>query len=410
MYDLLYNCNELETVMKNLDLIYICRAIGNLSGIPIRLLNGQKLVFFFSMVDLINDPVYLHVDAINSINNNIGYYVTPYFDYYGVVKCKNHTIIIGPTRQLKHTKQELNELAFLCDVPQESIASFSSALNSIPNMPLESLMQMLCVINYALNNEKMSLADVVVYDDMQKQIADLIETERLKDSYGNDDTVDVHNTLALEQTIMNYVKKGDIDALNEFIKKPVAANSGKIASNQIRQLKNIFIVSCTLVSRAAIRGGMDVNDAFSLSDFYIRKCELLNNIAQISSLQVTMIVDYTTRVSRLRNGDHTSKLTIEVKNYVLHHLSEQITTSQLAEALYMSRGYLCEKFKKESGVTLSDFILSTKIDEAKRLLLNTTKSISAIGEYLGFSSQSHFNNTFKKYVELTPKKYRNMKI
>lgn len=78
----------------------------------------------------------------------------------------------------------------------------------------------------------------------------------------------------------------------------------------------------------------------------------------------------------------------------------------LADTLYMSRGYLCEKFKKESGTTLSDFILATKTEEAQRLLIHTDKPISAISEYLGFSSQSHFNNAFKKYTGITPKRYR----
>lgn len=392
--------------MKNPDLNYICQAIGNLSGIPIRLYRSHKLIFFFSMVDLIKDPANIHLDAINKISDSIGYYATPDFDYYGIVKYDDYSIIIGPTRQLARSKQELNELAFMCDVPQDSIPAFSSALNNIPNMPLDSLMQMLCVINYVLNGKKTSIADIVVYEDMQKEMETSIEKERIENEYPDEDIVDVHNTLALEQTIMNYVKKGDIDSLNEFIKKPVVVNSGKIASDQIRQQKNIFIVSCTLVARAAIRGGMDVNDSLSLSDMYIRKCELMNNISQIANLQLRMIIDYTEKVNKLKNGQHTSKLTIDVKNYILHHLSESITTSAIADALYMSRGYLCEKFKKESGVTITDFILSTKTDEAKRLLTITDKSISAIGEFLGFSSQSHFNNTFKKYEGITPKKYR----
>lgn len=396
--------------MKNIDLTYVCAAIGNLSGIPIRLYSKNKLEFFFSMVKLVKDPILLHSEAIAAIKDYIGYYVTPYFDYYGLVKHNNQSIVIGPTRQLRHSEQELKELAFLCDVPSQDTASFISSLNNIPNMPLEGLMQMLCVINYVLNGSKVSLSEIVVYEDMQKEIETSMEKERIESAYTGEDVVDVHNTLALEQTIMNYVKKGDIDALNEFIKKPIAVNSGKIASDQIRQQKNIFIVSCTLVSRAAIRGGMDVNDALSLSDAYIRKCELLNNLPQISNLQLRMIVDYTSKVNRLRNGDHTSKLTLDVKNYILHHISDRISATELADSLYMSRGYLCEKFKKESGITLSEFILRTKTEEAKRLLSHTDKPISAIGAYLGFSSQSHFNNTFKKYTDLTPKKYRNMKI
>lgn len=392
--------------MKKVDLAYVCRAIGNLSGIPIRLYRRGKQVFFFSMVNLVKDPVNLYLDAINAISDNIGYYVTPHFDYYGVVKYGDQSIVIGPTRQLKHSAQEMKELAFLCDVPQDDFAAFSSALNNIINMPLDGLMQMLCVINYVLNGEKKQVSDISVFDEnMQKEIR-TEEAKALTESGLSEDSVDVHNTLALEQTLMNFVRKGDLDALNKFIEQPVVVNSGKIASDQIRQQKNIFIVSCTLVSRAAIRGGMDVNDSLSLSDFYIKNCELLNNLPQIAALQLKMVVDFTTKVNKIRNGNKTTKLVIDVKNYILHHLSEQITATAIANALYISRGYLCEKFKKESGTTLSDFILSSKTEEAKQLLTLTDKSISAISEYLGFSSQSHFNNTFKKYTGVTPNRYR----
>lgn len=392
--------------MKKVDLAYVCRAIGNLSGIPIRLYRRGKQVFFFSMVNLVKDPVNLYLDAINAISDNIGYYVTPHFDYYGVVKYGDQSIVIGPTRQLKHSAQEMKELAFLCDVPQDDFAAFSSALNNIINMPLDGLMQMLCVINYVLNGEKKQVSDISVFDEnMQKEIR-TEEAKALTESGLSEDSVDVHNTLALEQTLMNFVRKGDLDALNKFIEQPVVVNSGKIASDQIRQHKNIFIVSCTLVSRAAIRGGMDVNDSLSLSDFYIKNCELLNNLPQIAALQLKMVVDFTTKVNKIRNGNKTTKLVIDVKNYILHHLSEQITATAIANALYISRGYLCEKFKKESGTTLSDFILSSKTEEAKQLLTLTDKSISAISEYLGFSSQSHFNNTFKKYTGVTPNRYR----
>ena len=72
----------------------------------------------------------------------------------------------------------------------------------------------------------------------------------------------------------------------------------------------------------------------------------------------------------------------------------------------MSRTHLAAKFKSECGMTLTDFILREKVEEAKRLLRYSDKTLSMIGEYLGFSSQSHFTKTFKKYARQTPGQYR----
>ena len=107
----------------------------------------------------------------------------------------------------------------------------------------------------------------------------------------------------------------------------------------------MFIVTATLVSRAAIRGGMDVDDAFSHSDSYIQQCELLSLPEEIMNLQYRMILDYTARVERLHLGKHPMKLTVDVANYIQHHMSEPITAEKIAEELFLSRPYLSRKFK-----------------------------------------------------------------
>ena len=71
----------------------------------------------------------------------------------------------------------------------------------------------------------------------------------------------------------------------------------------------------------------------------------------------------------------------------------------------MSRPYLSAKFSREAGISLTDFILKQKTEEAKRLLRYSDKSAAAISSYLGFS-QSHFSRVFRKYSGKTPAEYR----
>ena len=63
--------------------------------------------------------------------------------------------------------------------------------------------------------------------------------------------------------------------------------------------------------------------------------------------------------------------------------------------------------KSEAGMTLSDFIIFEKAEEAKRMLRYTEKPISDISSDLGFSSQSHLIRVFRKLEGITPKEYRN---
>ena len=277
-------------------------------------------------------------------------------------------------------------------------------------MPLNSILQTLCSMNFVLNGEKLSLADITIYDEEQFRLSEEITAKQTETHY--DETNDlsndtaVHNTLALEQTIMNFVRHGDTAALKEWLKNAPAIRPGILSSDTLRQLKNTFIVTATLVSRAAIRGGMDVNDALSLSDAYIQKNEMLFSVESIVNLQYHMVLDYTERVEKLRLGKTPTKLTTDIANYVQKHLTEPIDIEALSNAMFISRTHLAVKFKKETGMTLTEFILKEKIEESKRLLRYTDKPISAIAAYLGFSSQSHLANVFRKYANSSPNEYR----
>lgn len=286
--------------------------------------------------------------------------------------------------------------------------NFVDGMKSIIRMPLESIMQILCTLNYVLNEEKLSLQDIAVFDDQKPELAqdDKIITDVQRYSSDNVPLQDIHNTFELEQAVMTIVQRGDTAALHNWIKAAPAVRGGIIAAEQLRQTKNTFIVATTLASRAAIRGGLSVEDSFSLSDAYIQKCELMNAPDKIIALQYRMITEYTARVERIRLGRHPGKLTIDVINYIQHHLSEPITVENIAKELYLSRPYLSRKFIEETGESLTDFILKEKVAEAKRLLRYSDKPLTAISGYLGFSSLSHFSKVFKKYNGNTPGAYR----
>ena len=391
---------------------YICTVIGNLSGIPVRLYENDKQVFYHSLSNLPKDPITLYSEDIFKIKTNLGYYITPFFNYYGVINFLQHKIVIGPTRQLPANEKDLRELAFQLDLINELADDFVQAMKSIVPMPLESIMQILCVLNHIFNKEKIKLEDIQIYEFQQMEIKQQFEDERTDKNFDTLTEIhqqqELHNTLAIEQTLMNIVRKGDSAALREWIDNAPAVRGGILASKQLRQQKNIFIVTATLTSRSAIRGGMDVDDALSLSDSYIQKCELLNSMINLTNLQYRMIMDFTERVERIRLGKHPSKLVIDISNYIQHHLSEAITTEDIAEYLFISRSRLSTKFKAEAGVNLTDFIMQEKIEEAKRLLRYSDKTSLVISSYLGFASQSHFSYVFKKFSGKTPNEYREL--
>lgn len=393
--------------MKKIDIKYLSTSIGNLAGVPVRIYENGVMTLFHSLQDFPADPIKPYVESVLNIGGNVGYFVTPYFNYYGVVRKGNTAIVIGPSRQTPMSEKDLRELAFSCDVSAGDTERFISAMKSLVQMPLESILQILCTVNHVLCGERLSLKDVAIYDlgnGTDNEIEINTDTD-LEDNIGTQDAV--HNTLTLENNLMDMVSRGDVQALTEWASVAPAVRGGRLADDACRQIKNTFIVSTTLTSRAAIRGGVDVEEALSLSDSYIRKCEFLSTAEQILNLQYRMVLDYTSRVEKQKASEGSSKLINDVAKYVRKNISGRTSVEEMARSMFISRTHLAAKFKQLTGMTLTDFILSEKTEEAKRLLKSTDKSLLAIGEYLGFSSQSHFTKVFKKYSGKTPSEYRN---
>ena len=394
--------------MQPLDLPYLLRSMGALSGVPVRLYENGSCVFSWFPVRIPKDPIELYRNEILSIAAHVGYYMTPLFHCYGVVNTADGKIVFGPTSQIMANEQDLKELAFRLDVPKEQVSAFVDGMHGITRLPAETLLQMLCTVNHILNGgETLAVSDVVIYGSEQETIKTNVERRRTMRVYEEPAAPqDMHNALALEEALMEIVRRGDTAALKRWLSEAPAIRGGTIAPNQLRQLRNTFIVAVTLASRAAIRGGMREDDAFTLSDGYIRRVELLTDHGKILNLQYNMILEFTEQVEKLHRGRHPTKLATDAANYVRQHLSEPVSTEKMAEAFYLSRPYLSAKFRRDTGMTLTDFILNEKTEEAKRLLRWSDKSASAIGAYLGFSSHGHFIRVFKKYAGLTPNEYR----
>ena len=381
--------------MSAVDYGYLGMSMASLSGIPVRVYQGNKELFRFFPVNMPKDPMALYREEILGISEHVGYFATPLFHYYGVLNAGDVKLVVGPTSQIMANEQKLRELAFRLDVPKEEVPAFIEGMNAILRMPVETLLEMLCTMNHLLNRgEKLKISDLAIHDGEQALLKSGLEQRRTELVYEEDNHQrQAHNTLSIENVLMDIVRRGDSAALKSWLSQASAVQGGTIAKDQLRQLKNTFIVTATLASRAAIRGGMREDDAFSLSDAYIQRAELLTSYESIMNLQYHMLLEYTEQVEQLHRGKHATKLTLDVANYVRHHLSESISVDAMAEELYLSRPYLSTKFRQETGQTLTDFILNEK-------------SAAAIAAYLGFSSHGHFCKVFKKYAGLTPNEYR----
>lgn len=389
------------------NILYSCKQIAAISNIPIRVYSNGILVEGFKLDEFIIDPVIAYEAEILRLNKHVSCYISPFDDFYGVIKTNNLQLVIGPTGLSTFNRQARNDYAFKLGISLDELNILLKQLEKIPNIPIENLLHILLMINFQFNHEHLELKDI---DNFFKLNIDkpvtLVELNSLKLRTSVPDNTPHHNSLAYEKELMALIQNGNVEELKQFITNSIHGHSGTLSDENIRHYKNIFIVSTTLASRAAIEGGIFESEAMQLSDTYIKKCETLYSVADIFQLQYQMILDYAERVSSLTTQRCSDTFIEEIVIFIKQNLSTKLDTMILANKFHISRNTLTIKFQNELGVTPATFICNERINRSKFLLVNTERSIIEIADYIGFSSQNHFQTKFKQQTDCTPKQYR----
>jgi len=96
-----------------------------------------------------------------------------------------------------------------------------------------------------------------------------------------------------------------------------------------------------------------------------------------------------------------------VKQFIALNIDQELSRETIAEQVYLNPDYLSRIFKRETGYSISDYVLAERIKLAKELLSQTNIPISSIASSVGYGNFSHFSKIFKKYVGVGPTEYRN---
>lgn len=210
-----------------------------------------------------------------------------------------------------------------------------------------------------------------------------------------------------EVNFYSAVKKGDLETVKKLM-TPLDTKEGlgQLSNKPVNNLKYHFVVTVALVTRYCAEAGMPFETAYTLSDLYIRNVDKCSVEESITQLHKEMIFDFTERMKNIRNAESSPQIKL-AKKYIHENIYNQFYEDEIADFAGLTPSYLSTLFKKETGETIKNYILREKVEESKSLLRFSDKAYIDISISLNFSSHSHFIATFKKFVNMTPKEYRN---
>ena len=248
------------------------------------------------------------------------------------------------------------------------------------------------------------------YDQKSVKFRGKLQKSHAESALSDMESGQIHGTYQFENLMLSYIRDGEVKKLRTLLASVAEQDElpqGKLASDPLRQAKNLLIGFVAVVGKVAgIGGGMDVEDAYRLIDLYTQECEKAQSVKDVYLLQYNMVLDFTEKVAQAKLPQGISKETFSAIQFIQNHTNAQIGIDDVADAVGKSRSALTRQFKEETGKTITEFITESKLRDAKRLLRYSDMTLSEIASTLAFSSQSYFQTVFKARTGLTPMEYR----
>lgn len=143
----------------------------------------------------------------------------------------------------------------------------------------------------------------------------------------------------------------------------------------------------------------------------LRECD--SQALGYETLCSNLLISLITLIYRIVDAEHQfqalkgkNELTIRTKEFIDNNFTQSITLKEIADTLYVSQHYLSRLFKKDLGDSPVNYLITRRIEEAKRLLAESNAPVHEIAASVGYSNDKYFSMLFKKVTGQTPSAFR----
>lgn len=209
-----------------------------------------------------------------------------------------------------------------------------------------------------------------------------------------------------EALLMERISHGDYKAI-EIQPHLSSADIKPRLADSIRDRKSLLIVLNTLCRKAAQMAYVHPVHLDEISRKFAIKIENCTTMSQLNALENDMTRKYCLLVQSYSLRTY-SKPIQNIINYISFNLTADLSLNAIALEFSLNDSYLSTLFKKETGVTLTNYVNNKRIEHAIYLLNTTKLPIQDIAASCGINDVNYFTKLFKKLKGMTPTQYRKM--
>lgn len=381
----------------------------NIDRLPIALYDHQKPEEYYitnrEVLSLFSTPI----ETI--LKSEHAFYTMVFMDYIIFYKIKvlntSYQLIIGPLPLRSISNAMIRAYMVDQNTPFEFYDSIQSFFNFTPVLTYNHYQSKMNLLYMSINHTMISSNDSFVNENAISEVM----LARVKHSYIEPEDVNLPKKTKLlnyeyENKMIYYVENGLMNQMDKFEKLYYSGDVKVISEDPLRNAKLSLATMNSLCLRAAIRGGVNFDIAYEMGDFFSVTIENAKKLEELSPISYAIRRDYCRKVHDAKNINVEDASIRKCIAYIQQNITKNFTIKELADYVGFSKSYLSSKFAQVVGKTFSQYLLEAKMNVAKELLVLTDRTIVDISFFLSFSSQSYFNNQFKKIAGITPQQFR----
>lgn len=212
---------------------------------------------------------------------------------------------------------------------------------------------------------------------------------------------------ALKRVTFQCIRNGDMQGMAAMFapRENLSTISGAL-SDDLEHAVIACLFTWAQAEQVAVAEGVSEEEGSALFYVYALKAYEAQDVGSLLELDRQILTDFAEAVDDVHRAQRRLGPVSEGIRFIDEQLYDGVTAQRTADHLHFSVDYLSKLFREATGETLSSYIRSRKIEDAKDLLENSPLEIMEIGRRLGFGSHSHFSSVFHKHVGVTPREYR----
>jgi len=351
-----------------------------------------------SIIGLDPDPVEKHIIYMISDRYRCHYLAVP------VPGEEPLLFLAGPYLINAMDIESIHELCRSQNIPTELTDLLSQYYSTLPLFTNESLLE---AYVETLGQLLFGKADFQVryYQETKKQDTYIAQAKM----ESNENTAAMlAKRYAVEEDMMDAIACGDLERALRCQRDNVFQNLDARINIPLRNMKNYQIILNTLCRKAAQRGGVHPVYLDELSRRIAVQIENADSIVQSKKVERDIVRRYCLLVQSQSTSGYSPAIQ-EIVNYInIHYSDTDLTLASMAEYFSMNKSYLATRFKKETGMTLTNYVNARRIRQSLYLFNTQSGSVQSIASACGIPDITYFSRLFRREMGMSPTEYRKM--